>query len=47
MRKMFILIPALLAGLLLSSCSNQAEPDTATTMQLTSPAFANGPAHSR
>jgi Raf kinase inhibitor-like YbhB/YbcL family protein len=44
MRKMFILIPALLAGLWLSSCSNQAEPDSANTptMQLTSPAFANG-----
>jgi Raf kinase inhibitor-like YbhB/YbcL family protein len=46
MRKAFILMTALLAGLLLSSCSNQAEPDTAntTTMQLTSPAFANGEA---
>ena len=44
MRKTFALVPALLAGLLLSSCSNQAEPDSATTttMQITTPAFANG-----
>ncbi|HTR43772.1 MAG TPA: YbhB/YbcL family Raf kinase inhibitor-like protein [Pseudomonadales bacterium] len=44
MRNTFILIPALLAGLLLSSCSNQAEPDStnAATMQITSTAFANG-----
>jgi Raf kinase inhibitor-like YbhB/YbcL family protein len=41
---MFSLIPVLLAGLWLSSCSNKAEPDTsnAATMQLTSPAFTNG-----
>ena len=44
MRKTFMLIPALLAGLLLSSCTNQAEPDSATTatMQITSTAFAEG-----
>jgi Raf kinase inhibitor-like YbhB/YbcL family protein len=44
MRKTFIFIPMLLAGLWLSSCSNQAEPDSdnTPTMQITSPAFANG-----
>ncbi len=44
MRKPFILVPVLLAGLWLSSCSNRAEPETsnAATMQITSPAFTNG-----